>query len=78
MVLELASPPWHVQAVSRDHLGSGQDLPVEGPYEGAQLTCALLRKGVKHGFEVAAEVDAIASALEDAAVRTYEGVCKLS
>lgn len=35
MFLELISPPWHLQAVSRNHLGSSQDLPVEGPYEGA-------------------------------------------
>ena len=78
MVLELASPPWHVQAVSRNDLGPYQDLPVEGPYEGTQLTCALPGRCVKHGFEVLAEVGAVASTFQDRTIRTCEWVKKLS
>lgn len=78
MVLELTSPPWRVQAVSRDDLGPGQDLPVQGPYQGAQLTRAPPRQCVNHGFKVAAEVDAVTPALKNAAVRTFEWVRKLS
>jgi hypothetical protein len=77
VVLELASPPWHVQAVSRDDLGPCKDLPVEGPYEGAQLTRALPGQCVKHGLEVLAEACAVTPALRDAAIGTCEWVCKL-
>lgn len=78
MVLELTSPPWHVQAVSRDDLGSCQNLPVEGPHEGAQLTCALPGKCVKHGFEVLAEVGAVTPAPRDAAIEICEWFYKSS
>lgn len=78
MVLDLPSPPRHVHAAGREHLRSGQDLPVEGPDEGTQLTRALPRQGVKHGFEVAAEVDAVAPALEDLAARAHQRVSELS
>lgn len=78
MVLEPASPPWRVQAVSRDDLGPGQDLHVQDPHQGSQLTCAPLRQCVNHGFKVAAEVDAVTPALKDAAARTFEWVPKLS
>lgn len=78
MVLELTSPPWHVQAVSRDDLGSCQNLPVEGPHEGAQLTCALPGQCVKHGFEVLAEAGAVTPALRDAAIEICEWFYKSS
>lgn len=77
-ILELASPPWRVQAVSRDDLGLCQDLLIEGPYEGAQLTRALPGQRVKHGFEVLAEAGAVAPALNDAAIRPCEWIYKLS
>lgn len=78
MFLELASPPRHVQAVSRDDLGPCQNLPVEGPHEGTQLTSTLPGQRVKHGFEVLTEAGAVTPALRDAAVGTCEGVYKLS
>jgi hypothetical protein len=78
MVLELTSPPWHVQAVSRDDLGPCQNLPVEGPHEPAQLTRALPGQRVKHGFEVLAEAGAVTPAFRDAAIGTCEWIYKLS
>jgi hypothetical protein len=78
MVLELTSPPWNVRAVSRDDLGPRQNLPVEGPYEGPQLTRALPGQRVNHGFEVLTEAGTVTPALGDAAVGTCEGVYKLS
>lgn len=78
MVLELASPPWHVQAVSRDDLGSRQNLPVEGPHEGTQFTRALPGQRVKHGFKVAAESGAVTPAPGDAAIETCERVWNLA
>lgn len=78
MVLELASPPWHVQAVGRDDRGPRQNLLVEGPHQGAQLTRALPGQGAKHDFKVLAVVDAVAAALKDAATKTYERFYKLS
>lgn len=70
MLLEPTSPPWRVQTVSGDDLGPGQDLHVQGPHQGPQLTRAPPRQGVNHGFKVTAEVDAVTPALKDAAVRT--------
>jgi hypothetical protein len=70
MALEPASPPWRVQAVSRDDLDPRQDLLVEGPHQGAQLTRALPGQRTKHGFEVVAVVDAVAAARKDAAIKT--------
>jgi hypothetical protein len=70
MVLGLTLPPWHVQAASRDDLGSRQNLLVEDPYECAQLTRSLPGQRVKYGFEVTAEVEAVTPALKDAAIRT--------
>lgn len=78
MVLELTLPPWHVQTVSRDDLGPCQNLLVEGPHEGTQLTRTLPGQRVKHGFEVLTEAGAVTPALRDAAVDTCEGVYKLS
>lgn len=77
-VLELASPPWHVQAVSRDDHCPCQNFPIEDPYEGAQLTRALPWQRVKHGFEVLAEAGAVAPALIDAASRSCEWIYELS
>lgn len=76
--LELTPPPWRVRAVSRDDLGPCQDLLIEGPHEGAQLTRALPGQCVEHGFEEFAEAVAVTAALKDAAIRTGEGVHKLS
>lgn len=70
MVLELTFPPWHVQAVSRDDLGPCQNLSVEGPHEGTQLTRTLPGQRVKHSFEVLTEAGAVTPALMDAAVGT--------
>lgn len=76
-VLELTSPPWHVQAVSRDDPGPCQNLPVEGPHKGTQLTRALPGQRVKHGFEVLTEAGAVTPALRDSAIGTREGVYKV-
>lgn len=78
MVLELALPPWRVQAVSWDDPGPCQNLLVEGPHEGTQLTRTLLGQRVKHGFEVLTEAAAVTPALRDAAIGTREGVYKMS
>lgn len=78
MVLELTSPPWRVQAVGRDDLRPGQNLPVESPHEGAQLTCTLAGQCVKHGFEVLTEAGAVTPALGDAAIGTRKWVHELS
>lgn len=74
MVLEPTSPPWRVQAVSRDDLGPRQNLSVQGPHEGAQLTCALPGQCVKCGFEVFAEAGAVTPTLRDAAIGTCQWV----
>ncbi|GGU85105.1 hypothetical protein GCM10010275_20500 [Streptomyces litmocidini] len=77
MILELASPPERVQAVSRDDLDPCQNLLIEGPHKGAQLTCALPGQRVKHGFEVLTEAGAVALTLRNAATRTQEWIYKL-
>lgn len=60
-----------------DDPGSRQDLVVEGPHEGTELTRALLGQRVQHGFEAIPEAAGIASALRDAAARTRERVCDI-
>jgi hypothetical protein len=60
--LELISPPWDVEGMRADDLGSSENLGIEMPHKLAQLSRRLLGEDMHDLFEVIAKVTGIATA----------------